>query len=129
LQRVIAWFSKISFRVFAGASFGSFRYWRLDGLGIIHNFAVVIGDIEVKNVFFSVHSGKSHDIEQTLVVLDGLYANGTPLPEMFSYVVMLGIDPGVISGRLDHNRFSKRRALTLHVRHAPGPLLAARSNT
>ena len=86
LQRVIAWFSKISFRVFAGASFGSFRYFRLDGLGTIHNFAVVIGDIEVKNVLFSVHSGKSHNIEQTLVVLDGLYANGTPLPEMFRYV-------------------------------------------
>jgi hypothetical protein len=71
---------------FAGAFFGSFRYFRLDGLGTIHNFAVVIGDIEVKNVLFSVHSGKSHNIEQTPVVLDGLYANGTPLPEMFRYV-------------------------------------------
>jgi hypothetical protein len=130
LQRVIAWFSKISFRVFARASFGSFRYFRLDGLGTIHNFAVVIGDIEVKNVLFSVHSGKSHNIEQMLVVLDGLYANGTPLPEMLGYVVMLGIDPRVVSGRLDHNRFCKRRAITLHVRHALGPLLAnERSNT
>ena len=78
---------------------------------------------------FRVRSGKSHNIEQALVVLDGLYAKGTPLPEMFSYVVMLAIDPRVISGRLDHNRFCKRRAVTLHVRHAPGPLLAARSNT
>jgi hypothetical protein len=57
-------------------------------------------------VCFPVRSGKSHNIEQTLVVLDGLYANGTPLPEMFSYVVMLAIDPRVISGRLDHNRFA-----------------------
>jgi hypothetical protein len=49
----------------------------------------------------------------------------TPLPEMFGYVVMLGTDPRVVSGRLDHNRFFKRRAVTLHVRHALGPLLAA----
>ena len=74
---------------------------------------------------FRVRSGKSHNIEQTLVVLDGLYANGTPLPEMFGYVVMLGTDPRVVSGRLDHNRFFKRRAVTLYVRHALGPLLAA----
>jgi hypothetical protein len=69
-------------------------------------FAVVVSDIKVKNMFFSVHSGKSHNIEQTLVVLDGLDANGTPLAEIFSDVVMLGIDPRVVSGRLDHNRFA-----------------------
>ena len=62
-------------------------------------------------MFFSVHSGKSHNIEQTLIVLDGLYANGTPRPEMFSYVVMLGTDSRVVSGRLDHNRFANDEPL------------------
>jgi hypothetical protein len=42
---------------------------------------------------------------------------------------MLGTYSRVVSGRLDHNRFCKRRAVTLHVRHALGPLFAARSNT
>ena len=104
---------------------GGWLHRMIRWFGSHSQFAVVVSDIEIKNVCFPVRSGKSHNIEQTLVVLDGLYANGTPLPEMFSYVVMLGIDPGVISGRLDHNRFCKRRAVTLHVRHALGPLLAA----
>jgi hypothetical protein len=52
-------------------------------------FAIVVSDIEVKNVFFSM-----------LLVLDGLYTNGTPLPEMFGYVVMLGIDPAWSVGAL-----------------------------
>ena len=37
-------------------------------------FAVVIGDIEVKRVLLSVDGGKAHNIEHTLVVLDGLDA-------------------------------------------------------
>src|SRR4029453_7598400 len=88
--------------------------------------AVVVSDIKVKNMFFSVHSGKSHNIEQTLVVLDGLDANGTPLAEMFGDVVMLGMSSRVVRGRLAHTRFCNRRAVTLHVRHALGSLLAAR---
>src|SRR4029450_10838478 len=98
-------------------------------LGSHSQFAVVVSDIKVKNMFFSIHSGKSHNIEQTLVVLDGLDANGTPLAEMFGDVVMLSIDPRGVGGPLAPNGFCKRRAVTLHVRHAPGPLLAARSNT
>ena len=45
-------------------------------------------------------------------MLDGLYANGTPLPEMFGYVVMLGTDPRVVSGRLDHGDESFLNAYT-----------------
>jgi hypothetical protein len=82
---------------------------------VLSQFAIVIRDIEVERVFLAVSGSETHNVEQALIVLHRFYANGTPLPEMFGYVVMLGTYSRVVSGRLDHNRFCKRRAVTLHV--------------
>jgi len=84
---------------------------------VLSQFAIVIRDIEAERVFLAVSGSETHNVEHALIVLHRFHANGTPLPEMFGYVVTLGIDPRVVSGRLDHNRFCKRRAVTLHVRH------------
>ena len=65
--------------------------------------SVVITDVEVERVFLPVRSRKAHDVEERLIVLHQLHADGTPLPEMLGYIVMLRINPCAICRGFDYN--------------------------